>query len=142
MHWYHRREEEMPNHSWEWLPEGILREVINHMTPAAVQRFRLTCLHWRAVADRNLLVRGHHGLARATEWQQTAVRQRCPDWQLVVMWWQLGGSAQVVVLACINADLSLACVQTLCPSKARVHTILAQFPSLTALDLSGNVAAP
>ncbi|KAK9844079.1 hypothetical protein WJX81_004070 [Elliptochloris bilobata] len=67
--------------SWEWMVEGVLREVLSSLDFPALKRFRLTCARWRAVADRNL--------------------------------------------------------QTLRPSKASVHTVIEQFPSITSIDLSG-----
>lgn len=43
--------------SWEWMVEGVLREVLSSLDFPALKRFRLTCARWRAVADRNLQAR-------------------------------------------------------------------------------------
>ncbi|KAK9820134.1 hypothetical protein WJX72_006463 [[Myrmecia] bisecta] len=67
--------------SWEWLPEGVMKDVIEHLDFPALKRFRLVCQRWRKVADRNL----------------QAVR----------------------------------------PRKAKVHTVVRQFPGVTCIDLSG-----
>lgn len=46
--------------TWDWLPEGFLRDVVNHLDLASVGNFRLTCARWRIVADRNVEVRAFH----------------------------------------------------------------------------------
>ena len=45
--------------SWEWMVEGVLREVLGSLDFPALKRFRLTCERWRRVADRNLQARPH-----------------------------------------------------------------------------------
>lgn len=47
--------------SWEWMVEGVLREVLGSLDFPALKRFRLTCERWRRVADRNLQARSDSG---------------------------------------------------------------------------------
>lgn len=51
--------------SWEWMVEGVLREVLSSLDFPALKRFRLTCARWRAVADRNLQARAVQASAGA-----------------------------------------------------------------------------
>ncbi|KAK9802590.1 hypothetical protein WJX73_009243 [Symbiochloris irregularis] len=67
--------------TWDWLPEGFLRDVVNHLDLASAGNFRLTCARWRIVADRN--------------------------------------------------------VERLHLSKAKVHNVVAQFPCVRDIDMSG-----
>ena len=67
--------------SWDWLPEGILREIALDLDLRAVRAMRLTCQRWRVVMDRN--------------------------------------------------------AQALRLSKAKIHNVIAQFPAVQHLDMSG-----
>ena len=40
-----------PCASWEWLPEGLLCDVLSRLGAPALRRARLTCRRWRACAD-------------------------------------------------------------------------------------------
>ena len=65
--------------SWEWMVEGVLREVLSSLDFPALKRFRLTCARWRAVADRNLQARcagprgscGFHLVAGLSAWSKS-----------------------------------------------------------------------
>jgi hypothetical protein len=47
--------EGVENLSWAWLVDGILQQVVQNLCGHnSLQAFRLTCRHWKAVADQNI----------------------------------------------------------------------------------------
>lgn len=47
--------EGVENLSWAWLVDGILQQVVQYLSGHnSLQAFRLTCRHWKAVADQNI----------------------------------------------------------------------------------------
>ena len=67
--------------SWDWLPEGILREITVRLDLCSVKATRLVCARWRIVVDRS--------------------------------------------------------VEHLRLSKAKIHNVIAQFPAVKHIDMSG-----
>lgn len=41
---------------WEWLTEGLLKEVMGHLHPHSLRRMRLVCQRWRRVVDSHVQV--------------------------------------------------------------------------------------
>lgn len=42
--------------SWDWLPEGFLRDVVRILDLPSLCSFRLACARWRIIADRSVEV--------------------------------------------------------------------------------------
>lgn len=43
------------NQGWAWLVDGILQQVVQHLAAhVSLKAFRLTCKHWKNVADQNI----------------------------------------------------------------------------------------
>ena len=57
---------------WEWLTEGLLKEVMGHLHPHSLRRMRLVCQRWRRVVDSHVQVGWGPGASACAMWCRAA----------------------------------------------------------------------